>query len=279
MSRKRARTVRSLVLYAFLISLSAILIFPVLWLLLSSLRTPDELFSWPISFWPGEITLDNYRRVLFDSPIPRTAWNSVKITVISSLIITVLASLAAYGFSRFEFPGKRFLFIGLLAIRMFPLVVMILPLYLLWQRLGLFDSLLSIVTTYVAVFVSLAVWLLKGFFDAIAIELEEAAMIDGATRLQCLTRIVIPLARPGITAVFIFVFVFVWNEYMIVLTLTETEAVRPLSVGLVYFMGQFTQDWGATTAASALGMIPVIILFAAVQKNFIKGLSEGGMKG
>jgi ABC-type glycerol-3-phosphate transport system permease component len=279
MSARGKEAARNIVLFALLLAVTSVILFPVYWLFVSSIKVPEELFHWPVRLFPSRVTLSHYISVLFESQIPRFALNSVIITLVSSSIVVALSALAGYGFSRFSFPGKRFFYISFLAIRMFPLVVTILPLYLLWSRLGLLDSFVSLVVTYVAIFVSLGTWLLKSFFDEIDVRLEEAALIDGATRFQCLTKVVLPLARPGIAAVFIFIFVFVWNEYMIVLTLTETNAIRPISVGLVSFMGQYNQEWGAITAAAVLSMLPILVLFSIVQGNFIKGLAEGGIKG
>jgi multiple sugar transport system permease protein len=190
----------------------------------------------------------------------------------------VIAVPAAYAFSRFKFPGRTFLFFGVLLRNMFPAVVFLMPLFLLMRWLGLVNTHGSLILTYLTFGLPLSIWLLKGFFDNIPVELERAARIDGATRFKAFLLIVMPLSAPGIIATAIFSFIIAWNEYVYAYTLLNKESLMTLPVGIQRFFAEFAADWPGLMAASFIMSVPVVVMFLVLQKYFVRALTEGAVK-
>lgn len=257
----------------------AVSIVPFLWMLTSSIKVLGELYTVPPHWLPHQPTLDNYMKVLFDSNVPRYFLNSCVISFGSTAISLVLAIFAANGFARFRFKGKTALQAAILGGQLLPTAAIIVPLFIILRSLGLINTYLGLILVYMIVTLPLSVWMLVGYFRTIPVELEEAAIIDGASRLEILFRVTLPLATPGIVAVVVYSFVTTWNEFIFALSFALDSSVKTLPIGLSEFTTEFTTDWGAVMAASVVMTLPIAILFLAMQRLFVGGLVAGATKG
>ncbi|MBL8837648.1 MAG: carbohydrate ABC transporter permease [Alphaproteobacteria bacterium] len=254
-------------------------LFPFAWMALSSIKTLRELYTVPPSWIPAAPTLSNYVKVLLESNIPRYFLNSVVIAAGATLIALVFAIPAAYGFARFNFRGKRFWQASILAGQMLPTAAIIVPLFIVLRYLGLLNTYAGLILVYMILTLPLCVWMLVGYLRAIPVELEEAAIIDGASRFVVLRRIVFPLALPGIVAVMVYSFVTAWNEFIFALCFALDSRVKTLPIGLAEFSTEFNTDWGAVMAASMIMTLPIVLMFLVMQRVFVNGLMSGATKG
>ena len=261
------------------IVLVAICLFPFVWMALSSIKTLAELYTVPPRWWPDEPTLRNYTHVIFASNIPRYFINSLVITLGATGLALLLAIFASYGFASFEFPGKPFWQAFILIGQLLPTAAIIVPLFITLRVLGLVNTYWGLILIYMIITLPLSVWMLTSYFRAIPRELEEAAIIDGASRLGVLFRITLPLSLPGIVAVVIYAFVTTWNEFIFALCFATDTRVKTLPIGLAEFSTEFNTDWGAVMAASVVMTIPIVLLFLVFQKLFVSGLMAGATKG
>ena len=252
---------------------------PVAWIVSLSLKEPADLNDQ--QFFPDTVTLDHYRTVFADVQFPAALWNSIGIAAIATLLSVVLAMFAAYAIVRLEFPGKRVLLVGALAIAMFPPVAIIGPLFDLWRLLGLFDTWLGLILPYMTFALPLALWTLSGFFRAIPWDLEKAARVDGATPFQVFRYVIVPLAAPGVFTAAILVFIFAWNDFLFATALTSTNAARTVPVAIAFFTGssQFELPTGSIAAASVVVTVPVIAVVVLFQRRIVAGLTAGAVKG
>ncbi|TVQ95274.1 MAG: sugar ABC transporter permease [Deltaproteobacteria bacterium] len=279
-----APLLRQLGRQAALLAVSIVTLYPVLWVVGIALSA-DAGFGaglWP---WPEHPTLDNFRRVLgatdaLGEPVfARQLLNSVVVAAATTLVGIVLSTTAAYGFSRFSFPGKEQGLQAFLITQMFPGVVMAIPLYILLDHLRLLDSLTGLTLVYATTAVPFCVWMLKGYFDTIPRDLEEAAIMDGASQWTLFTRIVLPLARPAIVVTALFSFMTAWNEFILAATFLNDERSVTLPVALQRHVDAFSTDWGAFAAGAVIVSLPVMALFFLLQKHLVGGLTAGGVKG
>ena len=254
-------------------------LFPFWWMLLSSIKTLRELYTVPPIWWPSMPTLGNYYTVLFESNIPRYFLNSVIISVGSTALALLLAIFASYGFARFHFTGKPMLQLFVLIGQLLPTAAIIVPLFITLRVLGLVNTYLGLILVYMIITLPLSVWMLTSYFRAIPRELDEAATIDGASRVGILFRIVLPLSTPGIVAVCVFSFVTTWNEFIFALCFATDSSVKTLPIGLAEFSTEFNTDWGAVMAASVVMTLPIALLFLSMQRLFVGGLTAGATKG
>lgn len=257
---------------------TVLVLFPFYWLLASAMKTQAELFAIPPVWIPADPTLNNFER-LFYGAFPTWFRNSAIVATTTTLIGLLLAVLAAYSFSRFRFVGNRALSTMFLFIQLFPVAVIIIPLFILWTNLKLTDTYWSLVITYLVFGLPISTWLMIGFFNAVPIELEEAAMIDGCSRLSAMLRVTLPLTLPGLAATAIYVFLLAWNEFFFALTFTNSQQMRTIPVGLTSFFTENSVDWGGLMAASVLASLPVVILFGILSRYFVQGLTSGAVKG
>jgi len=276
-SMSRRNKLKKVITYSLLMLLCVFSLFPILWVLVSSLKMSSEIYTIPPRWIPSKFTLLHYFRVITNPDMRRAFLNSVIISSISTLITVFFGVLSAYAFSRFRFRMKTPLYYFILMTRMLPVTILIIPLYILSVRLKLLDTFLGVITIYTAIALPLAVWLFRGFFETIPVEIEEAAMIDGCSRLQTLIKVTLHLLAPGIGAVSMYVFLFSWNQFLIALVLATSPEVRPLPVELLFYMGEYSVDWGPLLAASVLMVIPPVMFFVALQGYFSKGLAEGAV--
>lgn len=254
-------------------------LFPFWWMVLSSVKTLRELYTVPPIWWPAAPTWENYRTVLFDSNIPRYFLNSIIISVGSTGLALVLAIFASYGFARFNFKGKPLLQSFVLVGQLLPTAAIIVPLFVTLRVLNLVNTYWGLILVYMIITLPLSVWMLTSYFKNIPVELEEAAIIDGASRLECLFRITLPLSLPGLASVTVYAFVTTWNEFIFALCFATDSSVKTLPIGLAEFSTEFNTDWGAVMAASVVMTLPIAILFLSMQRLFVGGLTAGATKG
>jgi multiple sugar transport system permease protein len=266
-------------IYLVLVTLSVICIAPILWTLLTSLKYEADIVTREMVYWPTRITFDHYVTLWNQSSYPVLVLNSLVVTTATVGICLVTGTIASYAFARFRFPGRMPLMMGYLVVRMFPAVMMIIPLFVVMRQVGLLDSRLGLAIAYTSFLLPLFVWMMKGFFDAAPKELESAARIDGSTRLGAMVRIVMPIARNGVLATCIFVAIAAWNEFLFALMLTTSQGSRTWPVGLQLMVGEFQLPWGMLAAGGIISIIPVIVLFALIQRAMVAGIAAGAVKG
>jgi multiple sugar transport system permease protein len=253
--------------------------FPILWTALTSLKREADIVTTTIQYLPAHPSFENYRTLWERSDYPRLLRNSAIVTVMTVAMSLVIGIFAGYSISRYRFRGRGGLMIFYLVIRMFPFTLLLIPLFIMLRSLGLFDSHFGLALTYTTFLLPLCIWILKGFFDAIPPDLEEASRVDGSTRLGALFRIVLPLVRPGIAATTVFIAIGAWNEYLWALLLTTASGARTWPVGLQLMVGEFQMPWGVLSASGIVSIIPIMIGFAFVQRALVSGLMTGGVKG
>jgi multiple sugar transport system permease protein len=256
---------------------------PVLWLISISLKPPDELTDQ--RFIPQSVSFDNYKS-LFEggidgSPFIKPLINSIGIALITTVISIVLASFCAYAIARLEFPGKRVILAGALAIAMFPPISTVGPLFDMWRSLGLYDTWLGLIIPYLTFSLPLAIYVLVAFFREIPWELEQAAQVDGATPFQAFTKVIVPLAAPGVFTAAILVFIFCWNDFLFAISLTSSDASRTVPAALAFFTGEssFTAPTGSIAAAAVVVTVPIIVFVLFFQRRIVAGLTAGAVKG
>jgi multiple sugar transport system permease protein len=254
-------------------------LFPFLWMGLSSIKQLNELYTIPPQWWPDHPTLANYYKVLFESRIPRYFLNSVIISVGSTGLALILAVFAANGFARFRFRGQSFWQACILVGQLLPTAAIIVPLFITLKVLGLVNTYWGLILVYMIITLPLSVWMLTSYFRAIPRELDEAAVIDGASRVGILFRIILPLSLPGIVAVLVYSFITTWNEFIFASCFATDSSVKTLPIGLAEFSTEFNTDWGAVMAASMVMTVPIALLFLVFQKFFVGGLTAGATKG
>jgi len=253
--------------------------FPVLWIVSATVRPEGELLSYPFRLLPETVSLTAYRRVFREGMV---TWllNSTIVTVVGVASIVAVSVPAAYAFSRFRFRGRRQLLGIVLLFQMISSVVIIVPLYSVMTGLGLIDTRAGLILLYVGIQTPFSIWLLKGYFDTVPVELDYAARIDGCNRLQTLRHVLLRPIAPGIAVVAIFNTVFLWSEFVLAYTVVGSErSLYTISIGVYEFQSQFGNDWRAIAAASVVGMLPLVVVFVALQRYFVAGLIEGSLKG
>ena len=252
---------------------------PVVWIVSLSFKQGDDINNQ--QFFPSSWSLDNYRTVFDTSLFTSALRNSVGISLIATVASVTLATLAAYAIARLEFRGKKAVLSTALAIAMFPTVALVAPLFDMWRTFGIYDTWLGLIIPYMSFTLPLAIWTLSAFFREIPWEMEQAAQVDGATPWQAFRKVIVPLAAPGVATATILVFFFAWNDFVFGISLTATDASRPVPAALAFFTGEsfFQQPTAAISAAAVIVTIPVIALVLVFQRRIVAGLTSGAVKG
>lgn len=264
-------------LLGLLITLFAI--FPIVWAFLTSLKTEADIITTVMQYIPQNPTYQNYIDIWTRSNFPILLGNSVVVTLITVVSCAVIGTLASYAIARFQFRGRRELMLFYLVIRMFPAVMIIIPLFILMRNLGLLDSRVGLALAYTTFLLPVFIWMMKGFFDAVPLELEDAARIDGCSRIGAMIRVILPLVLGGLVATAVFVAIGAWNEFLFALMMTTSTGSRTWPVGLQLMVGEFQLPWGWLAAGGIISIVPVILLFALVQRALVRGLTAGAVKG
>ena len=267
------------IVYSLLILAVTIVLFPVFWMASSSLKPANELFARNMTMLPVEWTLENYRNVWEKTSFPIYFWNSFKVAAISTFCSVVISMYAAYAVARIRFRGRYAFSLLLLVTQMFPHILLVIPLFLIIQKLGLFNTHAALIIAYTAFSLPFTIWLLRGFFEAIPSELEEAATIDGASMLTTFHKIILPLAGPGIAAVTMFGFIRGWNEFLFALVLLQGHELFTLPIGLASFQEEYTFRWDLLMAGAGIITFPVLFFFLLMQRFIVQGLLGGAVKG
>jgi multiple sugar transport system permease protein len=265
------------------LGLLAVLLFfgiPLLWIVSLSLRTQEDILVTTVNPVPDSPTLGNYGEVLSSAQFPRFLFNSAVLSLMGSLGAMLVAAPAAYAFSRMVFRGRKGLLVAVLALQMISPLVLAFPLYRYFASLGLLDSIPVTGLVYIAILMPLATWMLKGFFDGIPTELDDAAMIDGASRWTAFRRVVLPVALPSLTAVFVISALLAWAEFVVPFILLSDPSNLPISVGILNFQGNYaTNSTGILAAGSVLAIAPAILLFVVLQRYIVGAFVAGALKG
>ena len=250
---------------------------PYIWMVLTSIKPDSDIVAFPLRYLPSHVTLEHYQTLFEHTSFARNLLNSL-IVAIGAVIVGLSVSLpAAYAFSRFRFRGRQLLMTQFLVINMFPIVLLIIPLFVLMRSLGLLDTFVGIIAGHSTFAIPFSVWMLTSYLNTIPRDLDEAAEIDGATRIQAIGMVLLPLVMPGVVTTAIYIFVTSWNEYLFAMMLSG-DHVRTVTVALQLFIGEFTIQWGLLTAGGTVVAIPVTILFLVVQKRLVSGLTTGAVK-
>lgn len=278
--RSKAQIIRDeFVTHGLLIFFSLIMIFPVALSLMTSFKTKTDVMILPPRFFPPEWTLEGYLKVFQSDLIPIYMPNSAINAFASTIITVIFAAFAAYGFSRFKFKGSRALQLGILGLMMIPGVTNLVSYYRLGSQMGILSTHLIMVLVYVGFELPFGLLILKNFFDAIPIDLEEAAKIDGCNSIQVLWHVLIPLSLPGLFVAFLLILVYTWNEFLFAVTLLSANSARTAMVGLYDFQTSFEVAYHALSAASIIVLLPILLVFILGRKTFFRAMMEGALKG
>ena len=284
--RRPRKHLRTALVYVLAIVVVVVVLAPIVWLIISSITPETQLLTVPLKWIPEHPSFDNYEAIITAAPKADTTAGNFKVAVMNSLLIgsgvTVLCllvgSLAAYAFARLDVPfGDKLIFV-LLFTQMIPGIAIMLPLYLIASRLGMLDRRLTLVVVYCSFSLPFVIWMMRGYFQTIPRELEDAAMIDGCSRVGALFRVVMPLSTPGLFATGIFAFLTAWNEFLLALVMTQSLNSKTMPVALAEFIGRFTVDYGLMCTVGVIACIPPVLIALTFQRHLIEGLTAGAIK-
>lgn len=279
MSQKRERRIRKIITYTLLIFGLVIVVVPFWYMLITSLKPQAFIFEMPPRLWPAEVTLKNYIEALGKDYFGLYFLNSLFVALITTVTTIFVSSMLAYAFARLEFPGKKFLFYIFLLGMMIPPVMLIIPQFIVAKHLDLLEKFTGLILVYVTMNISMQTFLLRGFFEGIPKDLEDAALIDGASNWTIFWKVIFPLSRPGIAVVTIFTFLYSWEEFPWAHVAIKETTKRTLPIAIALFQGQHLTEWGQVFAASLVSLVPVVIVFVLFQRHFIQGITTTGLKG
>jgi len=277
-SAKGDSPAKKLLIHLLLIMASVIALYPFLRVITISLRPGSQLLSTDLSLIPRDATLDNYRTLVFEKDFVIWLWNSLVVSLTTVIVGVLLSATAAYAFSRWDFPGRKQGLVFLLTTQMLPPGMLLLPIYVMVVRLQLFNTYTGMILAHSVGAVPFSIWLLKGYYDTIPRELEEAALVDGASRIEAFCRIIVPLSTPALGVCGFFSFMTSWSEFMMARVMLQKTNMFTWPLGFQKLLDQFTTQWGVFSAASVLVAVPAMLLFMYSSKWLISGLTLGGVK-
>lgn len=276
----KSYTRRDWLLFGLSAAILFVVMFPLLWMVLASLRPDPEMFQRPPPIIPDTWTAEHYIELFTFTSFPRYFLNSIFVALISCVGGLTIALAAVYSISRFRFVGARSFAFFVLSIYMLPPILLAIPLYMLWLRIDQTNSLFALAITYLTITVPFSLWILRPYIETIPVDLEEQAMVDGCTRFQAFRKVILPQARPGLIAVSVFTFVVVWNEYLYALLLITEEPKRTISLGIgSLILESSVYSWGLVNAAGVLAIVPILVLFVSLQRLIVSGMTAGALKG
>ncbi|MBB6672085.1 carbohydrate ABC transporter permease [Cohnella nanjingensis] len=255
------------------------MVFPLYWMIITSLKPRNEIFTLPLQYWPKKISFENYVQIFKISKFHVYLGNSLFISLVAAAIVLLVTILSGYVLARFSFRGSGQLMMAFFVTQMIPLFIGFSTLYMMMSKMGLLNKQASLILMYTVGLVPFCTIMLRGFFQRIPASLEEAAMIDGCSRLGALYRVIVPIMMPGISATFIFAFVQNWNELFMAIMFIDRESSKTLPVAMNSFITKFDIDWGSMSAATVLSVVPTVVLFAICQRFIVEGLTQGAVKG
>lgn len=267
--------------YGSLVLLLAFTMFPFYVMVLTSLTSSAELYTIPFDPFPGSYTLEHYRYVFSSDAFPFLTYlkNSLIVAGVTSGLAVVVSTFGGYSFARLDYPGRGLIARGVLVVYLFAGIILVVPLFRVIATLGLVDSLASLMISYIVVVLPLSLYLLGNYFRSIPKEIEEAALVDGYSRLETIFRITLPLSAPAIVSVFLFAFIIAWNEYLFASIFLKSPENYTLTIGIEYLNVQFERVWGRIMAASVATSLPVVVFFLYLEKYLVEGLTAGGVEG
>ena len=278
-SRATAARLQGALSYGLLALLLVMVLFPFYWMTITAFKSEDQMRSLVSMFWPSPVVLENFHQLLTKTDFTTWFSNSALVAVLSTFVATAIGTIGAYALARLRFLGRAFLSSATLITYLVPPAILFIPLYAQIRLLGLSDSLAGLIFTYPSFTVPFVTWLLMGYFESIPVELEEAAMIDGATRFGAFRRVILPLAAPGVLAAALYAFTAAWNEFLYALVFVTDVKQRTLPVGLSTFITGDVYGWGYLMAGAVLTTLPVIAVYIYLQKYMVEGLTAGSVKG
>ncbi|MDP1989992.1 MAG: carbohydrate ABC transporter permease [Syntrophales bacterium] len=278
-SVRHERRTDAIVSYGLLTFSVIFALFPIAWMLSTSLKSEAEALRLPISWIPKQFTLKAYGDMWTLKPFATYFWNSIVVSGVTAVLSTVVGALAGYGFSRFQFRGRTSLLAFFLATQMISGVLVIGPYFQILAALELYNTLTGLIIAYVTICLPFAAWMSKGYFDSIPKEMDEAGLVDGASRLQIFVRIICPIALPGTVSTLLFAFLLAWQDLLWALCLVSIDERRTVTLGVAFLVGEFVIQWPMLTAASLIGSLPTILLYLFLQRYYVEGLARGAVKG
>ncbi|QQO07902.1 carbohydrate ABC transporter permease [Breznakiella homolactica] len=279
MVKKKDGRLEAVLVYIVLTFFALLILVPIVWGLSTSFKSTGEVSRFPPSLIPDSLNLENFIKVLFHSNFSTYFGNSLLVTGICIVISTIVAGHAAYALARFRIKHREQIMFAILMTGMVPAVALLIPLYIMFVRMGLYNTRIVLVLVYTAWRTPMLTWMLKGFFESTPQAIEEAAMIDGSTRVQTFYQIIVPISQPAISSSALLTAVYVWNDFLVSFTFVTKENLRTVSVGLYGYITQYGVQWGELMAAVMITIIPIIILFVCLQRRFVDGMAAGAVKG
>ena len=276
--RKKKKVIR-FVLFLILIVFTIYTLAPIVWVFSTSFKTKAEANRFPPTIIPEKPTLENYVFLMNNSQMVRSFFNSLIVVIPATILCVAVSALAAFAFSRYSFAGGKTLLVIIMGIFMIPVTMNVIPLYLIFQRMGLLNTYMGVIIAYQVLVIPLNIFILKNHFDTIPKTLEEAAVLDGCSTFQRLTKIIIPLSWPGLAISAIFTFRFAWNEFVLPLLLINEPDKMVFQVAIYNFLGLYRIDWGHLSASIVVGMLPIVVIIVFFQKQLIQGIQKGSLKG
>lgn len=278
-SLRSGRRFKRAAVYGTVLFYLVVVLLPLYWMFRSSIAENDQLYGVAIEFIPTKLTLAQFDLAINKWKFGQMLGNTITVAVLTTILTTVMSTLAAYSLVRIRYPGRAALARSILFVYLVPGGLLFIPLFILMQRLGLLNSLLALIVTYQTFAIPFCTWMLIGYFKGIPVELEEAALIDGCTRLAALRRVLLPLAAPGLVAAGIFTFTLSWNEFLYALILVSNNSARTLPIGLAGLIRGDIYLWGPMMAGSVMAALPVMVLYMLAQRFVVAGLAAGAVKG
>lgn len=277
-NKKNNQFVTRVASYGVLLTMTFLIIVPILWMVSTSLKSEDAIWDTPIEIVPSEPTLFNFKNLWSTHPFLQYLENSLIVVCSSTLISVAISTFAGYGISRFKFRGRGVYMSFLLATQLFPSIMLLIPYYKIFMTLGLIDNISALIITYVSFTIPFCTWMMRGYFAGISKDLDQAASIDGAGRIRVFTSVILPIAWPGVAATAIYAFIAGWNEYLFAMAFINTDTRKTVSLGIGQLIGEYRILWGELMAGALYALVPMIIIFIFFNRYMVSGLSAGSVK-